>query len=185
MADINNRTEYDHEGYTPGNSGLLKTITHVSTIREQRGFRHVQRLWGLICEVFFPVAGEYDPYTREGSNYNREDNKYRYKNEPDISEANLVLSNLMDLTRMDSATRMDNLNMQGEIFAFTNLVKYNEKLKSPVCQIPVNSKLKVKYNNKDYVYFVWQITSLSSPHMAEEQKADEKAIFRLELKSHN
>lgn len=161
------------------NSGLLKVLTRTSTVREQVAFTHNQRVWGLICRVYFPVDGTYDPYTREGSLYNREDNKYRYKAEPDIPCINLVFSNLMDLTRMDAATRMDALQMKGDIYAFTNYVQRDETNESWICGIPVNSKILVEYNFKEFAFFVWAITALDSPH-----EIDGKAVFKLELKPH-
>lgn len=161
------------------NSGLLKVLTRTATIRERVGFTHNQRVWGLICRVYFPVDGTYDPHTREGSMYNREDNKYRYKNDPDIPCINLVFSNLMDLTRMDATTRMDGLQMRKETYAFTNEAKWDDKNKSWYCGIPVNSKILVEYNHKEYAFFVWAVTSLESPY-----PIDGKAVFKLELRSH-
>jgi hypothetical protein len=173
VADINGRAEYNHDGYAAKSSGLIKMATRIATIREQRSFRHLQRLWGLICRVYFPVSGEYDPHTRTGSLYNREDNKFNYNNIPDIENANMVFSNLMDLTRYDAVTRMDALGMRGDIYAFTNLEKDGK------CAIPVNSKIVVEYNYKESVFFVWAIPALDSPH-----EEDGKAIYKLELKAH-
>lgn len=155
-------------------SGVLHALTHTSTVREQVAFKHNQRVWGLVSRVYFPVNGDYDPYTREGSMYNKEDNKYQYKNDPDIKCINLVYSNLMDLNRDDAETRMDGLQMGKSLYAYTNLV--NDK---GICGIPVNSKILVEYNYKEFAFFVWNITALDSPH-----EIDGKAIFRLDLHVH-
>lgn len=173
MPDINDRNEYDHNGYEAKSSGLIRMATRTATIREQRAFRHLQRLWGLICRVYFPTNGHYDPYTRTGSIVNREDNQFNYRNEPDLRDVNLVFSNLMDLTRYDAVTRMDVLEMRGEIYAFTN------KEQDGKCAIPVNSKIVVEYNSKEMVFFVWAITALDSPH-----ESDGKALWKMELKPH-
>jgi hypothetical protein len=181
MADINGLNEYDYDGYTARNSGLLEIATHVATVRERRAFRHLQRLWGLICDVYFPVSGDYDPYTRTGSVYARDDQKYNYKNEPSLYDVNLVFSNLMDLTRMDAVTRMDILDMRGDIFAYTNLEKEAEDggKTARKCMIPMNSKIMVRYNNKLMAFFVWSVSALDSPY-----EDDGKAIYKLELKPH-
>lgn len=173
MPDINNRGEYEYDGYAAKSSGLIKMATRSATIREQRAFRHLQRLWGLICQVYFPVDGHYDPYTRTGSIRNREDNEFNYRDEPDLADVNLVFSDLMDLTRYDAVTRMDALNMQGDIYAFTNIEKDGK------CGIPLNSKIAVDYNHKKMVFFVWAIPALDSPH-----EEDGKAVWKMELKPH-
>ena len=173
MADINGRNEYGHAGYEAKNSGLIRMATRVATIREQRAFRHLQRLWGLICDIYFPVSGDYDPYTGEGSMYDREDQSYRYRKEPTLKDVNLVFSNLMDLTRMDAVTRMDNLNMRGDVFAYTNLEKDGK------CAIPVNSVISVQYNHKQMAFFVGEIPALDSPH-----ERDGKAVYKMVLKPH-
>lgn len=166
-------------GYTPDvndcrNSGLLKTVTRVSTIRERRAFKHLQRVYGLTCSVWFPRSGEYDPHTRTGSLYNREDNKYRYPEEPNIECINFVISNLMSLTRLDAQTRMDQLMMGDDIYAYTDRLG-----KDGLCLIPPESKIIVHYNFKEFTFFAWEITALDSPHTA-----DGKAIYRIKLRSH-
>jgi hypothetical protein len=178
MPDINGRREYDYGGYEARGSGLIRLASRVATVREQRAFRHLQRLWGLICDVYFPVDGDYDPYTRQGSIHNREDNEYRYSGEPSLKDVNLIFSNLMDLTRMDAVTRMDVLDMRSDVFAYTNLEKEDGRGMRR-CAIPVNSKISVHYNNKAMVFFVWSIPALDSPH-----ERDGKAVYKLELKPH-
>jgi len=173
MADVNGRNEYDYAGYEAKNSGLIRMAARVATVREQRAFRHLQRLWGLICDVYFPVSGDYDPYTRQGSIYSKTDHNYQYGNEPSLKDVNLVFSNLMDLTRTDAVTRMDNLDMRGDAFAYTNLEKDGK------CAIPVNSKIIVHYNYKNTAFFVWAIPALDSPH-----ESDGKAVYKLVLKPH-
>lgn len=173
MPDINNRDEYYYDGYENSNSGLIRLVTAVATATLRKKFRHLQRLRGLICDIFLPVGKEYDPKTRTGSVYNREDHKYEYTDVPNMENVNLVVSNLMDLMRMDAETSMDNILIGKEVYAFTNLSE-NE-----LCAIPNNSKIVVKYNHKNYVFFVWDVTAIDSPY------DDGKAVFRLTLHPHS
>jgi hypothetical protein len=177
---------YDNPDPCP-ESGLLPIFTHVATIMERRKFIHLQRMYGLICKVFFPIDGYWEPViepydpmnTDEGSMFNREDNQYRYNTEPDIDCINMPITNLMDLTRMDATTNMHQLDFNRPIYAYTTLSMLDSNNGEVKCGIPPNSKIEITYNFKNFVMFAFRNTALDSPY-----EIDGKAVYRIELTPH-